>query len=102
MQNELKKSHLFDCLTEKQKAKGKRKGVRAAERELRKTKRVANIRRKPCPDCGSSRIYNVHIASRRLPFWWRLECWGCHYCGGTRLSIRRAIKSWNRRATDGE
>lgn len=30
-----KKSHLFDCLTDKQKEKAKRKGIRKAKREDR-------------------------------------------------------------------
>lgn len=57
---------------------------------------------KPCPFCHyKNRLKKVHIVSRRLPFWWFIECDNCHYCGETRLFLRRAIRAWNRRANDG-
>ena len=53
---------------------------------------------KGCPNCGiTNRIHKVHICSKRLPFWWYVECDNCHYCGKTKLFLRRAIKSWNKR-----
>lgn len=54
---------------------------------------------KRCPFCGGkNRIIKVHIISRKLPFWWFIECDNCHYCGETKLFLFRAIKAWNRRA----
>lgn len=54
---------------------------------------------KPCPFCHyQNRLKKVHIISRRLPFWWFIECDNCHFCGETKLFLRRAVKSWNRRA----
>ena len=54
---------------------------------------------KPCPFCHyQNRLKKVHIISRRLPFWWFIECDNCHCCGETKLFLRRAVKSWNRRA----
>ena len=54
---------------------------------------------KPCPFCHyQNRLKKVHIISRRLPFWWFIECDNCHCCGETKLFLRRAVKAWNRRA----
>ena len=49
-----------------------------------------------CPNCHSTNVKKVHIISRRLPFWWYIECFSCHWCGKTKLFLRRAIKSWNK------
>lgn len=57
------------------------------------------IELKPCPFCHcQNRLKKVHIISRRLPFWWFIECDNCHCCGETKLFLRRAVKAWNRRA----
>lgn len=51
---------------------------------------------KPCPGCGiNNRQLKAHISSRRLPFWWFIECDNCHWCGKTKLFLYRAIKAWN-------
>ena len=51
---------------------------------------------KSCPNCGiTNRILKVHLCSRKLPFWYFIECENCHWCGKTKLFLRRAIKSWN-------
>lgn len=53
---------------------------------------------KPCPKCGATdRIHKVHIISRRHPWRYYIECDNCHYCGETKLFLRRAIKAWNKR-----
>lgn len=49
-----------------------------------------------CPNCRCNNLKYVRVVSRRLPFWWRIECWNCHYCGKTKLFLKRAIKSWNK------
>ena len=49
-----------------------------------------------CSACGSTHILLVHSASSRLPWWWHVECKSCHYCGKTKLFLRRAVKSWNK------
>ena len=49
-----------------------------------------------CPGCRRRNVKYVHIRSRRLPFWWYIECWNCHWCGKTKLGLNRAIKSWNK------
>lgn len=54
---------------------------------------------KPCPFCHcQNQLKKAHIISRRLPFWWFIECDNCHCCGETKLFLRRAVKAWNRRA----
>lgn len=51
---------------------------------------------KPCPNCGCpNRLIKVHISSARLPWWWYIECDNCHWCGKTKLFLRRAMRSWN-------
>ena len=52
---------------------------------------------KPCPSCKSKNIKRVHVASAKLPWWWFIECWDCHWCGATKLFLYRAVKSWNKR-----
>lgn len=52
--------------------------------------------KKHCPNCNSSRIVDVHILSRKLPWWWWVECMNCHWCGPTKLFRRRAEKAWNK------
>ena len=54
------------------------------------------IRTKACPNCGCFNPYTVHILSSRLPWWYYLECPLCHWCGKTKLFLRRAIKAWNK------
>ena len=52
---------------------------------------------KPCPNCNhTNTMRKVHISSARLPFWWYIECWNCHWCGKTKLFLFRATKSWNK------
>lgn len=53
--------------------------------------------KKHCPNCNSSRIADVHILSRKPPWWWRVECIDCHWCSPTKLFRYRAIKAWNKR-----
>lgn len=50
----------------------------------------------PCPNCKSKTLKKVHILSARLPFWWYIECWKCHWSGRTKLFLFRAIRSWNK------
>lgn len=50
----------------------------------------------PCPNCGSGRIWKVHIWSARLPWWWHMECSSCHWCSKTKLFLTRAIRYWNK------
>ena len=58
---------------------------------------------KNCPNCGiSNRIRKVHILSRRLPFWWYIECDNCYYYGKTKLFLKRTIKSWNKEKRERE
>ena len=57
---------------------------------------------KPCPNCKSTNLRKVRILSRRFPYWYWIECFNCHYCGAVRMFLRRAIKAWNRGATDAE
>lgn len=58
---------------------------------------MKNMKIKSCPNCGTTnRILKAHICSRRLPFWYYIECDNCHWCGKTKLFLRRAIKSWNK------
>lgn len=75
---------LFECLSEEQKARGKRRSW-SAMKEI-----------KPCPYCGSTNIKKAHSLSKRLPWWWHIECWDCHWCGKQKLFLFRAIKSWNK------
>ena len=51
---------------------------------------------KRCPNCRSRSIKYVHCLSHRLPWWWYVECWKCHWCGKKKLFLKRAIKSWNK------
>lgn len=54
---------------------------------------------KPCPFCGmKNTLAKVHLASARLPWWWRIKCWNCGLSSETTLFLRRAIKAWNRSA----
>lgn len=62
---------------------------------------VTMIELEPCPFCHyKNRLIKVHIISRRLPFWWYIKCDNCHFCGETKLFLRRAIVAWNRRTDD--
>ena len=47
-----------------------------------------------CPHCGCYTTYKVHILSRRLPWWWYLECAKCHWCSKTKLFLWRAKRAW--------
>ena len=49
---------------------------------------------KPCPNCGSKKIWKCHSLTNK--FYWHLECSNCHWCGSTKLFLWRAIKSWNK------
>ena len=95
MNDKPKTIDLFSCLTEKQKARGKRRGLRAAKSRDKQVRKVKNKTR-ACPACGSAGIWYTHIQSRRLPWWWYLECKDCHWCGKTKLFLSRAVSSWNR------
>lgn len=62
---------------------------------------------KPCPFCGSDRLWTIVIHPLAQIRWWNrffgkfyIECRICHYCGETKRGKRRAIKAWNRRAED--
>lgn len=55
---------------------------------------------KDCPNCKSKHLIKAHIASARLPFWWHIECWDCHWCGKTKLFLWRAVRSWNKERRD--
>lgn len=57
-------------------------------------------KRKPCPNCGCQTTNRVHILSNRLPFWWYIECENCHWCGKTKLFLRRAVRAWNKEKTN--
>ena len=46
-----------------------------------------------CPACSSTHLHFVHTASAFLPWWWHVECQNCHYCGKTKLFLRRADKA---------
>lgn len=51
------------------------------------------IKLKPCPNCGSERIWRVHGIIRKI--WW-CECSECHACGKpSKLKIIAEIL-WNR------
>lgn len=47
-----------------------------------------------CPICECYTTYKVHILSRRLPWWWYLECANCHACSKTKLFLWRAKRAW--------
>lgn len=49
-----------------------------------------------CPNCHSSNLIRVHISSARLPWWWYIECNECHWCGKTKLGLKRARRSWDK------
>lgn len=51
---------------------------------------------KRCPNCRSTTVKVVRIVSARLPCWYYIECFNCHWCGKTKLGLKRAIKSWNK------
>lgn len=51
-----------------------------------------------CPNCLSGNLKKVRCCSRILPWWHYIECFDCHWCGKTRLFLRRAIKIWNKDA----
>ena len=50
---------------------------------------------KPCPNCGSEKIWRVHSTTSKFTWW--IECAECHWCGKTRPFEWMAIKVWNRR-----
>ena len=52
---------------------------------------------KPCPRCGAEYpcIIRSHPA-QRLFARYRVECWKCRYHTKSRLSVKRAVKAWNR------
>ena len=51
---------------------------------------------KPCPFCGSDRVYGTK-ARKGL---YRVECWCCGANIGSFGGIKNAIKWWNTRAID--
>ena len=54
---------------------------------------------KPCPFCGSKRLWTVRIHPLMWIFtMYYIECSRCHWCGETKIGKRRARKAWNRRA----
>ena len=57
---------------------------------------------KPCPNCGCKLIWEVHVLSARLPWWYFRECSYCYWCGETKLFKWKARQAWNRRAGDGK
>ena len=48
-----------------------------------------------CPKCNYVAFANK-IVSSKIPFLYYVECSNCHWCGKTKLFLRRAIKSWNK------
>lgn len=56
---------------------------------------------KRCPYCKHPKPWLVRIHQLRGIFTrYFVECCACHYCGKTKIGYRRAIKWWNRRASD--
>lgn len=52
------------------------------------------IELKPCPFCRyQNRLKKVHIISRRLPFWWFIECDNCHCCEESQTVFTQSSKS---------
>lgn len=49
-----------------------------------------------CNNCGNLDPLIVHVSSKKIPFWYYVECKNCHYCGKTKLFQKKAIKSWNK------
>lgn len=68
--------------------------LREAAKMINYKKRKAKCFR--CTSCGSTYILFVHTASAFLPWWWHVECQNCHYCGKTKLFLRRAVKAWKK------
>lgn len=59
------------------------------------------LKLKPCPNCGCpNRLIIYHILTRKLPWWYYIECDNCYWCGSRKLGLRRAEKSWNRICDD--
>lgn len=54
------------------------------------------IKARACPNCGCFNPHSFRISSSRLP-WYYLECPLCHWRGKTKLFLKRAIKSWNKK-----
>lgn len=59
-------------------------------------KNINNDGFKPCPFCGSERIY----ASKERKGVYRVECWCCGASVDSVASIDKAIKWWNTRADE--
>lgn len=59
-------------------------------------KNIKNDGFKPCPFCGSERIY----ASKAKKGIYRVECWCCGASVDSVASIDKAIKWWNTRADE--
>lgn len=56
-----------------------------------------SLKLNPCPNCGCfTKQIVMHILSRRLPWWYYVECDNCHYCGKTKLFLKNAKKAWNK------
>ncbi len=52
---------------------------------------------KPCPFCGSSRIFVTTHSYEDKPDYYKAECNECEAETGFKLSMAEAITAWNRR-----
>ena len=52
---------------------------------------------KPCPKCGSRKIWHAHHFPSET---WSMICSECHYCGKEHSLHRKAIRRWNHEAND--
>ena len=54
---------------------------------------------KPCPNCHSKKLWRVRIFPLRWIFTkYYIECSECHWCGKTKIGLKRARKAWNKEA----
>lgn len=48
---------------------------------------------KPCPNCGSTKIWKIHSWTNRL-FKYSLECSECHWCSTQAITKAGALLKW--------